>query len=175
MTETLSLRLSDVLYRTRGRDWDYGFVLQPKPLLREGWYALHRRIFSNVEPTPRPLLLRGSLGVGTGAPFFATAFTDVERRDSQGRPVAHYVTWLGADAESAPGASFGGPFVAALGPALDSIFALSPEQLQQAPHGSDKPLDTLLRARFNAALTTPALSLVCPDTSPIRWLGTLAV
>ena len=28
--------LSDVLYRTRGRDWDYGFLLQPEPLLGEG-------------------------------------------------------------------------------------------------------------------------------------------
>jgi hypothetical protein len=172
MTETLSLSLDDVLYRTRGRDWDYGFVLQPKPLLREGWYALHRRIFANVEPTQQPLLLRGSLGVRTGQPFFATVFTDAERRDSQGRPVAHYVTWLGPAAESAPGVSFGAPFVAALKPALAAIFELSPEALQR---GQDKPLDTLLRTRFGAALTSSSLTLHCPDTSPIRWLGTLAV
>jgi hypothetical protein len=172
MSDALSVRLSDVLYRTRGRDWDYGFVLQPQPLLREGWYALHRRIFANVEPTRSPLLLRGSLGVRTGQPFFATAFTDAERRDSQGRPVAHYVTWLGAAAEGAPGCSFGEPFVAALAPALDAIFELVPETLQQ---GQDKPLDTLLRARFSAALVEPTLSLICHGPSPIRWLGTLAV
>jgi hypothetical protein len=172
MTETLSLSLSDVLYRTRGRDWDYGFVLQPKPLLREGWYALHRRIFANVEPTRSPLSLRGSLAIQLGQPFFATVFTDAERRDSQGRPVAHYVTWLGAAAESAPGRSFGEPFVAALKPALDAIFELAPEALQQ---GQDKPLDTLLRARFAAALSGTHVSLTCPDTSAIRWLGTLAV
>jgi hypothetical protein len=172
MTESLSLRLADVLYRTRGRDWDYGFVLQPKPLLREGWYALHRRIFANVEPMRSPLSLRGSLAVQTGQPFFATVFTDAERRDSQGRPVAHYVTWLGPAAESAPGRSFGEPFVAALKPALDAIFELSPAAVQQ---GQDRPLDALLRARFGAALTMASVSLQCPDTSPIRWLGTLAV
>ena len=72
MSEALSLRLGDVLYRTRGHDWDYAFLLQPEPLLSEGWYTLHRRIFANVEPSETPVLLRGQLAIGTGQPFFAT-------------------------------------------------------------------------------------------------------
>jgi hypothetical protein len=172
MPDTLSLRLSDVLYRTRGRDWDYAFLLQPPPLLGEGWYTLHRRIFANVEPGPAPLLLRGALGVGTGTPFFATTFTDAERRDSQGRPVAHYIVWLGSDAESASGRDFGPAFVAALKAALAVVFELSPQLVQR---NETKPLDTLLRARFGAAITTPQLQLHCAAASSIRWLGTLAV
>lgn len=168
----LTLKLDDVLYRTRGRDWDYGFLLQPAPLLSEGWYSLHRRIFANVEPNPSPLLLRGALGIGTGQPFFATAFTDVERRDSQGRPIAHYVSWLGPAAENAPGRNFGRAFVAALKAPLDAVFDLAPQALQR--EGS-KPLDALLRARFAAALSASTLRLECPDDQPIRWLGTLAV
>ena len=172
MADALSLRLADVLYRTRGRDWDYGFLLQPPPLLGEGWYTLHRRVFANVEPSAAPLLLRGELGIGTGKPFFATTFTDAERRDSQGRPIAHYIVWLGAKAESAPGRNFGPAFVAALQAPLDAIFELSPQAVQR---NETKPLDALLRARFGAAVTTPELRLDCDSTSSLRWLGTLAV
>lgn len=172
MTETLTLQLGHVLYRTRGRDWDYCFMLQPTPILSEGWYALHRRIYANVEPGPAPLLLRGALGVGQGQPFFATAFTDQRRRDSQARPIAHYVTWLGPDAERAPGSSYGPAFVAALADALATVFELSPQALQR---GHTKPLDALLRERFMAALQARQVTVECALGGPIRWLGTLAV
>lgn len=170
MSERLTLRLRDVLYRTRGRDWDYSFLLQPVPLISEGWYTLHRRIFANVEPDPQPVLLRGALGIGTGQPFFATAFTDATRVDSQARPVAHYIAWLGNDAEAAPGQSFGPGLVQALAGALDSIFELPPEALRSG----EKPLDTQLRQRFQAALTKDEVSVACAAPSAIRWLGTIA-
>src|SRR6187399_1909662 len=137
MAETLTLRLRDVLYRTRGHDWDYAFLLQPEPLLGEGWYALHRRIFANVEPSEAPVLLRGALAIGPGRPFFATAFTDARRRDYQARPIAHYIAWFGPAAESAPGASFGHGLVEALSTALDSVFDLAPDALKR---GETKPL-----------------------------------
>lgn len=172
MTDLLTVRLRDVLYRTRGRDWDYGFMLQPAPLLREGWYTLHRRIFANVEPSPTPLLLRGALGIGTGQPFFATTFTDQQRRDSQARPIAHYLTWLGSDAENAPGNSYGPALVAALRGAIDAVFDLAPAELQQ---GETQPLDRLLRRRFQAALPAAELQLACAFGGPLRWLGTLSV
>lgn len=171
MAETLTLRLSDVLYRTRGHDWDYAFLLQPEPLLGEGWYALHRRIFANVEPTPTPVLLRGALGIGTGQPFFATAFTDARRRDYQARPIAHYIAWFGKAAESAPGQSFGEGLVEALGGALDVVFDLAPEALKR---GETKPLDTLLRSRFLAALPLREVEVTCAAPQALRWLGTIA-
>jgi hypothetical protein len=171
MVEMLSLRLRDVLYRTRGRDWDYGFLLQPEPLLGEGWYALHRRIFANVEPGPEPLLLRGALGVGTGRAFFATVFADTERHDDQGRPIAHYLAWLGPAAEAAPGLSYGPGLVEALGPALDKVFELSAESVRR---GEIRPLDALVRERFQAGLTQAEVNVTCSAGQPVRWLGTLA-
>jgi len=171
MAETLTLRLADVLYRTRGHDWDYAFLLQPEPLLGEGWYALHRRIFANVEPTEAPVLLRGSLAIGMGQPFFATAFTDATRRDYQARPIAHYIAWFGRAAESAPGVSFGEGLVAALGEALDSVFGLDPEAVK---HGETKALDTLLRVRFQAALRQAEVNVGCQPSRALRWLGNLA-
>ncbi len=170
MTEALTLELRDILYRTRGHDWDYAFLLQPEPLLGEGWYALHRRIFAHVEPARRPLVLRGALGIGTGQPFFATAFTDAARRDGQGRPIAHYITWLGKAAEDAPGLSFGPGLVVGLGAALDAIFDLIPATLTR---GQSKPLDTLLRGRFLEALPAQSLRVPCELADDVRWLGTL--
>jgi hypothetical protein len=171
MTETLRLRLRDVLYRTRGHDWDYAFLLQPTPLLGEGWYALHRRIFANVEPTDAPILLRGSLAIGVGQPFFATAFTDATRRDYQARPIAHYITWLGRAAENAPGVSFGEGLIAALGDALDSVFGLDPEAVKR---GETKALDALLRARFQAALSQAEVDVSGQPSRALRWLGNVA-
>lgn len=169
-TSSLQLRLRDVLYRTRGRDWDYAFLLQPVPLITEGWYALHRRIFANVEPEPTPVFLRGALGVGTGHPFFACAFTDPKRTDSQGRPVAHYIAWLGAEAEAAPGLAFGPGLVEALAAPLDSVFELSPDSLRSG----EKPLDTQLRQRFQATLSHDDVNISCAPAQNIRWLGTIA-
>lgn len=171
MAETLTLRFCDVLYRTRGYDWDYAFLLQPEPLLGEGWYALHRRIFANVEPSATPVLLRGELGVGTGQPFFATAFTDTKRHDYQARPIAHYLAWFGPAAERAPGVSFGEGLVEALGAALDSVFDLAPETVK---HGETKALDTLLRARFQAAVPGHEVSVSCEPSRALRWLGSVA-
>lgn len=171
MVERLSVRSSDVLYRTRGRDWDYGFLLQPEPLLNEGWYAIHRRIFANLEPDPSPKLLRGALGIGTGHAFLATTFVDAVRRDHQQRPIAHYLTWIGRAAEAAPGLCFGPPLVAALAPALDAIFELVP---QAVCRGQTRPLDALLRELFRRELPGE-LRLECEPASAIRWLGTLAI
>ena len=173
MSELQHLKLSprELLYRTRGHDWDYAFLLQPDPLLGEGWYALHRRIFANVEPDETPVLLRGALGVGTGQPFFATAFADALRRDSQARPIAHYITWLGQAAEAAPALNYGPALVTALAPALDSVFYLAPEALKR---GETRPLDALLRARFRAALPAAELSVPAATGGSLRWLGTIA-
>jgi hypothetical protein len=171
MSNQLKLRLHDVLYRTRGHDWDYAFLLQPPPLLGEGWYALHRRIFANVEPTPAPVLLRGALGIGTGHAFFATAFTDAKRRDYQDRPVAHYIAWLGQAADEALGESFGPGLVEAVAPALDRVFDLAPEALKNREL---KPFDTVLRERFQAALVQDEVTVTCSPAPNIRWLGTIA-
>jgi len=167
----LHVRLSDILYRTRGRDWDYAFLLQPPPLLGEGWYTLHRRIFANVEPESAPILLRGALGVGTGRPFFATAFTDAVRRDSQARPIAHYLVWLGDAAEAAPGLSFGPALVQALGGALDAIFELAPAALRDG----EKPLDACVRQRFSEAVSVSTIAVREAPAAPVHWLGTLSV
>lgn len=172
MTDVVRVRLRDVLYRTRGHDWDYAFLLQPEPLLGEGWYALHRRIFARVEPGPAPVVLRGALGVRTGQPFLATAFTDATRRDSQARAIAHYVTWLGESAESAPGLSFGPGLIEALSPALDAVFDLVPAELMR---DRATPLDALLKRRFAAALPANELTVrAAAPPSAIEWLGTIA-
>jgi hypothetical protein len=167
----LRIRLRDLLYRTRGSGWDYAFLLQPDPLIGEGWYTLHRRIFANVEPSADPVVLRGTLGIGIGHPFLACAFADPQLRDHQGRAIAHYLVWLGLAAEAAPGASIGPGLVQALRPALDSVFQLSPQQLVS---DRDLAFDTLLRRRFREHVHEKELHILASVSGPVRWLGTVA-
>jgi hypothetical protein len=52
------------------------------------------------------------------------------------------------------------------------VFELLPQVVQQ---NETRPLDTLLRARFGAAIAAHELQLQCESASTVRWLGTLAV
>lgn len=90
------MNLKYVLWRTRGYNWDYDFVLEPESPSSGGWYLIHRSVFGGVTPTMKPTYVRGTL-VDTGAesvPFVGAAFLDPSRRDAHGRPVAHYVMWF---------------------------------------------------------------------------------
>ncbi len=96
------------------------------------------------------MLLRGTLELGQGHPFHATAFTDRERHDAQGRAVAHYLVWLGEGASSVElDPSFGVGLVDAFEPGLDAIFELDPKSLAL---GAAEALDVELQRRFRAAL-----------------------
>jgi len=119
-----------------------------------------------------PLERRGELGIGVGRPFFATTFVDSKRRDSQERPVAHYLVWLGKAAEAAPGVSCGPGLVSEMGPALDAVFGLGPSALGS---GAERPLDALLRARFVGALPARDVAVVVGKSAALRWLGTISL
>jgi hypothetical protein len=146
----LRIPLTRVLYRTRGRHFDYTFLMQPDPLIGEGWYAIHRSIFARVEPALSPWRARGVLPVSIGYDYLATAFADAQRRDSQGRPIAHYLVWLDDRAAVAAGdPNFGPALIDDLAPAIEAVFDLDPRDLEAH---TARPLDVQLRQRFRDAL-----------------------
>ena len=56
--------------------------------------------------------------------------------------------------------------------ALDSVFGLEPEAIKR---GEGRPLDALLRARFEAALpANRVLSIQAEASRALRWLGSVA-
>jgi hypothetical protein len=91
-----TLKLSAVLWRTRGFDWDYGFLLEPAAPASFGWYRVQQAIFDGCQPTAETKYLIGALFDGSKAKksFVAAAFLDPSREDEYGRQIAHYVVWF---------------------------------------------------------------------------------
>jgi hypothetical protein len=92
----LRIDLDSVLWRTRGRTWDYGFVLRPVHPHVETWYDFHADAFSGAAPGTSPISVGGVLLTvdGEKVSFVATAFQDAILKDAAERPVAHYLVWF---------------------------------------------------------------------------------
>ncbi len=93
-TTRLEVKLSQVLWRTRGRTWDYAFVLRPSKPQREQWYDAYRSIFSGLTPAAPGELTRTRHGVFGRSAYVATTFCDPQACDEAGRPIAHSVAWF---------------------------------------------------------------------------------
>jgi hypothetical protein len=91
------LSLEHFLWRTRGRNWDYLFLVEPHSRYSHDWYPLHKQIFADSEPRLVERYVVGELSDQQSQPplvFVATVFLDDRRKDAHGRPVAHYMVWL---------------------------------------------------------------------------------
>lgn len=91
----MEVDLGSVLWRTRGKEWDYRFVLTPDRPFLEDCYGFHVEAFAGRSPESERVIIGGTLlSEGYQHPFLATAFNDSSRRDAAGRPVAHYMIWF---------------------------------------------------------------------------------
>lgn len=91
----VEINLENVLWRTRGRLWDYTFVLHPLYPSAVNWYDVHSKVFAGLTPAAVPVSRGGVVVDGEEEhPFVATAFLDPVHRDAAGRPVAHYLIWF---------------------------------------------------------------------------------
>lgn len=91
----MKVDLKNVLWRTRGRHWDYSFVLCPSTLKEENWYDFHAQVFARCTPGRTPYSVGGTLvSDSTQVPFVATIFLDEVRSDSAERPIANYIVWF---------------------------------------------------------------------------------
>lgn len=125
----MRIDLDSVLWRTRGRTWDYGFVLRPVHPHIETWYDFHADAFSGATPGRDPVSVGGVLLTidGEKVPFVATTFQDPTLRDAAGRPVAHYFVWFptiaGAPADLELPADWGPQVVQAFGDEWKTAFS----------------------------------------------------
>lgn len=125
----MRIDLDSVLWRTRGRTWDYGFVLRPVHPHIETWYDFHADAFSGATPGRDPVSVGGVLLTidGEEVPFVATTFQDPTLRDAAGRPVAHYFVWFptiaGAPADLEIPADWGPQVVQAFGDEWKTAFS----------------------------------------------------
>ena len=85
-----AVRRDDLLWRTRGRSWDYEFITRPKRKWKDRSYLVTTQVFSvGAAPVPSNIV-----GLVEGETYLACSVLDPERRDEFGRPVQHYVLWL---------------------------------------------------------------------------------
>lgn len=127
---TRDVDLHHVLWRTRGLNWDYTFLLRPILPDADRWYELHSRIFDGLAPETTEQDRMGTVLDGDDEHgFIAATFLDPSRRDAAGRPISHYVVLflpnepLKQEFDGVP-ENWGRQLVAALSPALDAAFGL---------------------------------------------------
>jgi hypothetical protein len=101
-TDTFEVKINfdHLLWRTRGKDWDYQFVITPKSPHIDGWYSFHKEVFSNREPSQKPINLIGELVLTTNDnedlsnKFIANCFIDKKKYDTYGRAIKQYLIWF---------------------------------------------------------------------------------
>ena len=80
----------DLLWRTRGRKWDYEFISRPRREWKDRSYLVTTQVFSaGAGRVPRNIV-----GQVEGETYLACSVLDPDRTDEFGRPVQHYVLWL---------------------------------------------------------------------------------
>lgn len=123
----VTVDLQRLLWRTRGRTWDYCFVLQPVQLHINSFYQLHFEAFSGTKPEATPRTWGGVLiGEESKLRFVATLFLDEDKVDTYDRPIAHYMVWFptpGADADLRLPADWGAHLLRAFGEEWTSAYS----------------------------------------------------
>ena len=125
----MRINLDSVLWRTRGRTWDYSFVLRPVHPHVETWYDFHADAFSGTAPGTSPIIVGGVLVTvdREEVSFVATAFQDATLKDAAERPVAHYLVWFPSLAGAPPSfeipADWGNQVVQAFGDEWRTAFS----------------------------------------------------
>ena len=154
MARILNIHPVNVLWRTRGRDWDYTFVLVPQVPAQLDWYDVHTTVFRDLAPRREPASRYGRLtGLFFSYPYVATAFLDPLLKDEAERAVAHYLVWFPQpeDDLAVPPAlplDWGLQLVESLAPARETLFARTLPEVETTlsrdvviPTGALSPID----------------------------------
>jgi len=95
------LALDRLLWRTRGRRWDYAFLLLPQDRPAGGWYRAYQSVVASMAASPadadtgKPTLSVLALPHESGGEILLAAASVADRRrDAAGRPVRHTFFYL---------------------------------------------------------------------------------
>lgn len=123
-TAVLEVDLHHVLWFTRGKGWDYTFLLWPLLPRIADPDGLRERIFAGIRPGYVPHSITGRVRDGREQrAYLATTFIDPVRRDNVGQPIVHHVVWFPPDGDTclvAP-VDWGSQFVAAVRAPYDAV------------------------------------------------------
>lgn len=132
MTTALVVRLEDLVWRTRGRHWDFKLVCCPEQTAEDLWRAALGGVLRPEQRDRRPQHGQLEFADGTRMNVVAVTVMDEARRDAAGRPIAHQFLWrFDGDAPSTLPTGWGDVLLRHLGPALDEsgVFDLSDAEI----------------------------------------------
>lgn len=93
------MKLTNILWSTRGRDWGFRMILLPS-LNCNNWLDAHHRIFQESRATEEYKVDQGDIKLSSDLtiPYIALSFPDPEqRKDRAGRIIPHEVALLGEE------------------------------------------------------------------------------
>lgn len=136
-TAVIEIDLHHVLWFTRGKGWDYTFLLWPLLPRIADPDGLRERIFEGIKPGYLPHSITGRVRDGRERRgYLATAFVDPARRDDEGRAIVHRIVWFPPDGnthEVAP-ADWGPQLVAAMHEPYDAVSPIVMERFLGLDH-----------------------------------------
>lgn len=175
MSTVAAIDSDAILWRTRGKHWDYAFVRTPRRVKLDGWYDFHTQTFSGALPTSQPMN-KGFIALvdGRHIPCVCTAFQDTDRVDIAGRPISHFITWFPDQASSKSGivslpCDWGRQVVAWFDTTFQQVFELTQDNLS---HSAYSNVQTRLAATAGRAqqiqLTGEAVPIPCDESFELR-------
>lgn len=91
----MTIHTDELLWRTRGRHWEYCFVLVPEEISQESWWTFYQEVMRQV-PDSEGSTFAGYCRYSDGRriPFFASVFLDTQNVDAAGRSTEQFVVWF---------------------------------------------------------------------------------
>lgn len=186
MERAVRLDPRDILWRSRGRTWDYAFLAYPSHSYR--WFDVLRQVYPTERRQDLEQTRAGKLP--DDRLFVATTILDPVRRDAAQRPLVHYFIWTAPphrDGVLEIPTDWGLQLLAHLAPAIDNVFDRpseadieheAPELVQALPalELAGPPIEVPI----TITITIASRSLSLPDHSsasihPYRVAGAIAL
>lgn len=176
----MHINCCSILWRTRGKFWDYTFLLSPVTPTRDSWYDVYTEIFSLLVPSEEPITRGGRLISASGSHIYlATTFKDNDRLDAVGRAVTHSIAYF-LDNESVGDlntidvpAYWGRQFVAAFDAVYSKAFNLSDQEYRVLDNNYFKTLFMQSCSKMNEVTIDDETMVsvkfdICVDVSHIQ-------
>lgn len=98
---------SSLLWRTRGKHWDFEFVSTPSHPNLDAWWSIFNQIFNEIQVDEQPKIYYGELILRQEEVrcYLAAACFDQYRKDWTGRRIQHFLVWFPNGIQSNPNPS----------------------------------------------------------------------
>lgn len=91
----LTIPVNELLWRTRGKHWEYCFLILPQ-VDRGSWWRFYREVRAELNISPEGDEVIGTLidREGNQRPYLASVFLDAKLSDAAGRETEQFVVWF---------------------------------------------------------------------------------